>query len=128
MKRMVVAVVLLSATSAWAEWTSIGRGEKWEIYVDLTALHQKGNLVKMWSLWDYPAARLGPKRRKYLSAKELDEYDCDERQSRLLYFSYHFGNMGADPILYENNEPDTGWTPVAPDSWAEVLWKTACNQ
>jgi len=125
---LVLSLLLLTATSAWAEWTQIGTSDNWDAYVDFATIRKKGNMVKMWLLKDYATAQTGAlPGRKFLSSKSLDEYDCEEGQSRTLYFSWHTKSMGGGLINYEFKEP-SGWTPVPPGSWAETFWNIACKQ
>ena len=49
-----ITLLLLSSGPAYAEWVDVGGNESgMTVYVDSDSIRQKGNLVKMWQLYDY---------------------------------------------------------------------------
>jgi hypothetical protein len=129
LKQLIVVVLSLLSTSAWAEWTPVGvnDADTFVIYADMATIGKAGNMVKMWSLIDYKTARRSSTEQVYLSEKSQREYDCLGERLRILYFSWHSGNMGSEEIVYSNAYPRR-WEPVPPGSIGEFLWKTACKQ
>ena len=124
--RKLVVVLLLLSTPAWAEWTLVGGSDTSDIYADLATIRKRGNMVKMWSLYDLKTARpfAGT---PYLSSKDQDEYDCEGQRTRFLSFSVHSANMGGGRTIYSDADPGK-WTPLPLGSVVEALWKIACDQ
>ena len=123
--RKFVVVLLLLSTPAWAEWTLVGGSDISDIYADLATIRKRGNMVKMWSLYDLKTARpfAGT---PYLSSKDQDEYDCDRERSRFLSYSVHSENMGGGRTIYSDTEAGK-WTPLPTGSVVEALWRIACD-
>lgn len=61
-----------------------------------------------------------------VSVRTFDEYDCKEETIRRLHVSAHSGNMGGGEVLHIADAPGK-WSPVAPGTGAEDLWKFACG-
>ena len=121
-------VLLLVSAPAWAAWTHFGDGNdgRFSAYADLATIRKKGNLVKMWLLYDFKTLQGvygGP---HYLSINEQDEFDCDGERYRILYQAKHSGNMAGGEVVYSSADPGL-WTPVAPGSFSETFWKVACK-
>ena len=129
MKGLAVVLFLLTAASARAEWTWISqtKDESADVYVDAATIRKRGNMVKMWSLYDLKAARQAFAGKLYLSSVGQNEYDCDEERTRSLYVSLYSSNMGAGESVLTRSDPDK-WKPVFPGSVLETLWKIACGQ
>ena len=121
---MLLAVVSSSAAAAWVE---VGGNAIATAYADPATIRKNGNRAKMWDLFDLKTARASREGRSYLSTKQQAEYDCKEEQWRMLYFSWHSGNMGIGETVFSYAEPNN-WGPIPPDSWVELLWKFACGK
>lgn len=117
------------SNSTVAEWDYVGETETKEatVYVDYATIRKKGNMVKMWFMFDYKHEQ-GPQGFKFLSTRKQGEFDCDEELFRNLFGSVHSGNMGDGQILHIENNPSLGWQPVAPESVVKVLWVLACGE
>jgi hypothetical protein len=94
------------------------------IYVDPDTIRRKGNMVKMWRLSDFKTIQPGAGT-PFLSSKSQSECDCVEERSRMLAFTWFFGNMGSGKVVYANSD-EGKWEPVEPESIAEAMWKVAC--
>ena len=127
--RFVAMVFLTILTgSAVAGWTVVGKNDEQmlRVYVDESTVRRNGNLVKMWSLRDYKEAQvLGEK--TVLSAKNLDEYDCLNEQTRVLSAYIYSGNMGEGDVVLRVTEA-RNWQPVVPESVGAAKWKVACKK
>ena len=120
---MLLAVVSGSAAAGWVE---VDSDESTTFYIDPTTIQRDGNLVKMWELLDYKAARVRNKV-MYVSSKTQSEYDCKDEQLRTLSLSLHPRNMAGGKSVYGSNVADH-WRPVPPGGAIEVLWKIACGK
>lgn len=128
MKRMLLSVVLvIVSANAIAEWGLLASGEGQDIYVDRSTIRRSGKTVKMWYLFDFwtPQQKFGAV--AYMSRKGQVEYDCQNEQSRQLYFSNHSGSMGGGNTLISQTTTSP-WEPIPPESIVEGFWKIACGR
>lgn len=127
MKQLLLGLMLLvPATAASAEWTRVEYNDNYILYVDRATIRRNGNLVKMWSLVDYKTVKtvVG---QSNLSYKAQEEYDCKEEKSRTLAITWFTGQMGRGTVNHTDNR--TGeWSPIAPESNGEVMWKITCGK
>lgn len=141
MRKVVLALVLAvasgSAAAQWEEWfLPKGNLSQWvvansneavTIYADAATIRRSGNMAQMWDLTDMQAGRNLGERKRSMSFKREQQYDCDKQQVRTLYISWHSGNMGTGEILGSDRKPSS-WRPVLLGTIRERLWKTACGQ
>jgi len=127
-KRLALAVLLaVASSSAAAEWLSLVRDEAQTTYADPSTIRRAGDMVKMWDMYDYTTVQVSTKGKPYRSSKHQYEYDCKGERGRLLFFSYHSGNMGGGAAV-EIQTMHSEWVPVAPGTRFEILWKVACGK
>jgi hypothetical protein len=96
------------------------------MYVDPNTIRRKGDLVKMWHLYDFKTVQT-VEGDSFLSSVDQSEYDCAEERSRKLAYTRFSGNMGNDKPIYSNSD-EGKWIPVAPRSVGLALWKFACGK
>jgi len=122
-----ITLLLLSVGPVYGEWVSLGEDQEgMTTYIDPATIRRKGNLVKMWILFDFRTTQtvLGT---SYLSDKALDEYDCAEERRRTLAFTNFSGNMGSGRVVHRDTDEEK-WEPVDPESIGLILWKLACGK
>lgn len=114
--------------SAMAEWTTV----EWShedggltLYVDYTTIRKEGNKVKMLSLADFEV--IEKDEIDVFSSRTQDEFDCDEKKMRQLYYALYSGSMGSGKMEHANSE-HLKWMSVNPGSMGEALWKIACGK
>ncbi len=68
------------------------------VYVDPDTIRRKGDLVKMWALFDYKTKRtvVGD---SILFMTAQTQYDCAEERQRGLAFTNFSGNMGRGNVV-----------------------------
>jgi len=98
----------------------------YSVYVDPATIRRQGDLVKVWSLFDYKTIQTVAGF-LYLSSKVQREFDCAEEHMRALAGSEFSGNLGSGNVLYHDSDAGT-WEPVAPDSVGQILWTFACRK
>jgi len=126
-KQMAVLIPLLAASgNATAEWVNVASYNSITLYVDSTTIRKKGNMVKMWSLLDLNKSDT-LEGQSYKSIKTQNEFDCKEELNRMLYNSYHTGNMGNGKAFAINSNLGE-MMPVPPNSGNMILWKIACGK
>src|SRR5665647_2349544 len=95
---MLLAVVSSSAT---AEWVGVSGDEAgtFTVYVNPATIRRAdNNKVKMWDLYDYKTGKeIAGK--TFMSVESQSEYDCKEKQQRILYTTTHSENMGRGEIV-----------------------------
>lgn len=128
-KAFLMMLLAVASTSAAAAWFDIGSDKTTTVYADPATIRREGNIAQMWHLLDFKTARIapGPKRYRYLSSKSHNEYDCDVQLTRVLLRSWYSGHMGKGYVVYRSHKHGR-WEPVPPESAAELLWRTACEQ
>ena len=73
------------------------------VYVDPDSIRRKGNLAKMWQLYDYKTVQTVAGD-SLLSMKRFNEYDCTEERTRTLGYTWFSGNMGTGNVVYSTTE------------------------
>lgn len=81
--------------------------------------------MTVWGLVDNKIARQSSPGRQYMSVRAQFRYDCKEERVRMLYRSFHSGNMAKGEID-SSNSYNEDWTPIPPGSLAGALLQFAC--
>lgn len=125
-KAILMVFLAVVSSSAAAKLVEIGSDETITIYADPTTIRKVGNKVIMWEVGDFKTAnKSGGK--SFVSMKKQQEYDCKEKQIRTLHIILYSDNMGKGEVVHTVNKP-RDWEPVAPNSYGEFLWRTACGK
>lgn len=128
----IISIILLTLISscvayptAWFEVRGNDGIGRTTFYVDPTSIRKSGDKAIMWTLIDHSSVQkvVG---NKFLSQKSQEEYKCNAKQVKMLYYSWHSENMGGG--AFTENRPQMDWAPVAPESMGEVMWKLACGK
>lgn len=122
-------MLVLVSKSAAAEWTAIGDGRDFPVtyYLDFKTIDKRGQNVKVWELMDFDTPQeFKGSAWKYLSSRLQIEFNCIERESRILVFYLYEGNMASKDIVYSAKFPTAAWEIVPPDSVTKELWNNAC--
>jgi len=116
---------------AHAEWVevmaNVERGQT--VYVDQETIHRNGELVEMWTMYDYRAAQRAGQD-EYMSRKVQNEFNCAQEVRRMLAVKEYSGNMGNGKVVYEKSSllsAESRWTRVQPGV-GETLLKIACDK
>jgi len=124
--RLAFAVLALLSTSAWGEWTYVTGSDEFDAYVDLTTIRKNAGAASVWLLREYGVAHR-VEGKAFLSSKLQEEYECEQKQSRLLFISWHTGSTGTGEVVATSSQP-TQWRPVVAGSVGQALWKAACGR
>lgn len=141
MRKAILAVLLMvmssGAAAQWeqwfvprsnlSEWTVANQNEAATIYADTATIRRAGSMAYMWDLTDFRAGRVLGGDKLSLSLRKEQEYDCSKQQARILYISWHSGNMGRGQLLGSDRNPGD-WRPILLGTVFERLWKTACEK
>ncbi len=125
---LLITLLLLSSSSAYAEWLRIGENDGSVGWAD-TAIHRSGDMVEMWVLFDYKSIQNSPRSgKRYFSEKAQYEIDCRSERERVIFFTWHAEKMGNGVVVYTGRKP-TDWEPAnSPGSYASTLWRFACGR
>jgi len=129
MTRLFLIIFLfLSSSPVYAEWVELYKlpEDRMTAYVDPETIRRKGNLVKMWQLYDYKTIQT-VESSSYLSSNGQIEFDCAEERTRVLAFTHFSGNMGSGKVVYSYSDEDK-WVPIAPRSGYQRMWEVACEK
>ena len=122
-----IALLVLSSGPAYAEWVLVDANNSGEtVYVDPDTIRRKGDLVKMWALYDFKTIQ-AVWDTSFFSRESQREYDCIEERTRRLALTYFSGNMGSGTVVYSDAD-EQKWEPVQPGSVGEALRKVACDK
>lgn len=130
MKKLLLTLALtFVSTSTLAEWTRVGESDKkggYTAYADLASARKVGDKAKMWALFDYKIVQK-VSGVEFLSEKVRREYDCKEKQMRILAYSLFGWNMESGELIRSYSQPQK-WEAVQPGSIDEMEWKVACGE
>lgn len=130
MKKLLLTCALtFVSTSTLAEWTRVGESDKkggYTAYADLASARKVGDKAKMWALFDYKIVQK-VSGVEFLSEKIRREYDCKEKQMRVLAYSLFGWNMESGELIRSYSQPQK-WEAVQPGSIDEMEWKVACGE
>jgi hypothetical protein len=86
LQAVMLVVLLCTGSSAYAEWELMidDTDHKIKVYSDPSTIRYKGNIVKLWQLYDHHLAQRDAAGNHYASARIQEEFDCVEEISRML--------------------------------------------
>jgi len=125
---LLLTLLVLSSRPVYAGWVLTSGDDEagLTVYVDPDSIRRKGNLVKMWQLYDYKTVQTVAGD-SLLSIKRYNEFDCTEERTRMLAYTWFSGNMASGKVVYSTPD-EQQWEPVVPRTINRTLWKVACNK
>ena len=123
---LVLACYLSSVSDAFAEWQEIGRNATKTVYVDVNTIKITGNKSRIWRLINHNKVIVVPDGTEYRSAKTLQEFDCLNLSSRLVYVVAFKELMGQGKVIAAGYQPVI-WDANVPDSISEEISRYACS-
>jgi hypothetical protein len=119
--------LLLTCGNAAAEWTAVNRGDYIHTpYADKASIHRNGALVRMSGLYDFKRQDFTPDGRGLYSSVVLREYDCAQRQVRLLSVIDFSGRMGAGEAVGTSARVGR-WESIVEGGVDDAFWQVACS-
>jgi hypothetical protein len=108
-------------------WRKVMEDDARAVYASPAPLEKKGDRATIVSLVDLRKATTLGTGKEFLSWETQYEFDCRQRQSRIVAASMYAANMGegevTDSVIYEAPE----WEAIPKGSNGETLWKLACG-
>lgn len=125
---LLLSLLVLSIEPAFAEWILTSGDDEvgLKVYVDQESIRRKGNLAKMWQLFDYKTVQTVAGD-SFLSIKRYNEFDCLEVRTRMLAYTWFLGNMATGKVVY-STPYEQQWEPAVPRTINRALWKVACDK
>ena len=80
-----IACLITLSSSAMAEWVEVSRNSKLTAYADPSSIKKLKDTVRMWDLFDHREVKTETSGKKFMSMKDMTEYDCENKISRILY-------------------------------------------
>ena len=125
---LLFTIIMLGSGPVYAEWVLTSGDDEvgLKVYVDPESIRRKGNLAKMWQLYDYKTVQTVAGD-SLLSFQRHNEYNCAEPRSRMLAYTWFSSNMGRGRVVYKTTE-EQQWERIISGSIDQTLWKVACNK
>jgi len=124
MKKRVLVIALLFASSVWAEWSNIGENDVDTVYVDLQSMHSQGNIRKVLELQDLKQRGKNGE----MSVLIKSEYDCEKGTYRVMAVTTYAGPMAAGKKIFSKTINSKVWISVESAADDETVFDTVCAQ
>jgi len=117
----------LTCSGAMADWDRVYSNDKVVTYADTSSVRRKGNIVRLWSLFDFKAESAYSDGSAYMSIMRETEFNCKDNLQRMVAFSIHSGRMGKGRMIDSGTVPQD-WKPVSKASIAQDMKNFACDR
>ncbi len=128
MKRTLCCLLLMTCSMSWAELEITSGAPEQVVYHDKTTKVRVGNIVKMWTMTDFPEARedgFGD----FLSIKTYDAFDCKKRFHALVQAFFYADKLATGNVIrsLKIKYAELDWLPIKPETVAEEELQIACE-
>jgi hypothetical protein len=72
---------------AYAEWTSVGRFDNGNFYIDKQTMVRKGDQREIWTLMDYRFVQMDGSKNIFRSSRSMMQLQCVEKKARIIHMS-----------------------------------------
>ncbi len=129
MKNFIFALLMLTCLVSRAEWEVTSVASEQVIYHDKQTKKSKGNIVRMWTMADFPEVR-SEDFGNFLSMKTLDAFDCTEKTHALVRAIFYSEKLGTGSVVHsvQIKDKDLEWLEIKPATVAEDELAIACNK
>jgi hypothetical protein len=129
MKNFIFALLMLTCLVSRAEWEVTSVASEQVIYHDKQTKKSKGNIVRMWTMTDFPEVR-SKEFGNFLSMKTLDAFDCNENSHALVRAMFYAEKLGTGEVVHtvQIKEKDLEWLAIKPATVAEDELMIACSK
>lgn len=128
MKRLILTVLMMTCSFAWAKWEIVSLEDKFIYYLDKSTIRKNGVIAKVWSMIDFFELQT-EYGNKYKSQKMLFAYNCLEETFALISMIKYSDSLGEGGAIFSSTikQSDLKWSPIIPETYSEVFWKIACG-
>ena len=88
-----LALLLMSALPAQAEWKRVANGDRAEFYIDPATVRIKGEQREVWSVINYHNPQQLQNGRIFRSMRSLLQLECATHYARGIHGSFYTGDM-----------------------------------
>lgn len=127
---LLIIIVALSNGPVYAEWVGIfftKNAGGYDVYVDPHTVQRKGDLVKMWVLYDYKTRQSATTGITHLSDSIQVEANCTEKLQRRHAYTWWSGNMGDGNVVFTYSG-EGNWIPIQSGTIGHTVWSFACSK
>ena len=116
------------SSCAVADWTAVAGGNNiFSVYADKDSIRRHGANASMSGMYEFRKRDYTPEGKGLFSTVVLREYDCEQRQLRLLSSIDFSGHMGAGSVV-DSSRRAGRWESIVPGGVDEAYWKIACGR
>lgn len=129
-KSILVVSAILSGVMighANADWDRVYSSDKVVTYADTSSIRRKGDIVRLWSLFDFKAENTYNDGSLYASIMRETEFNCKDGLQRMVAFSVHSGKMGKGMMIDSGTTPQD-WKSVSKANIAQEMKAFACDR
>jgi hypothetical protein len=110
------------------EWLSLGRTDKFRVYLDQRSLQRNGDLARVYQLTDFVTAQWVDERTVVGSIRVLVEYDCAQPRLRTVALEAYSEQMGEGRLVNSEQKPDAEWENFASEGTGENVRRMVCGK
>jgi len=128
LKLFFMLLLIVVSNTAMAQWIKVFTSDDNTsvFYAAPSSKQDTGaETAKIWVLNDLNKEQLIDSK-SYLSIISEKEYNCKDMQDRLLYSSYHTGNMGGREVVQSGSD-NKQWAVIKPNTPGAAQWEIACH-
>ncbi len=125
--RVIIAIACFGpVVHAHAEWTSVGKFDRGEFFIDRSTIVSKGAQREVWSVMNYRSPQMDSKGHVFRSTRSLLQVHCETRHARAIHSSFHTGDMLRGTEVYRMGTlPD--WEAVPDGSPMQRILDLVCR-
>ena len=131
MKKIILTTLMVllagGSVSALADWVRVSGNDKVTAYADPATMRKRGNIVKIWSLFDFKDENIYTDGSPYLSVVRETEFNCKDNVQHMLSYSIYSANMTRGRVVDKGGEPQD-WKTVSPSNMAIAMREFACKK
>ncbi len=119
---------MMTCPMTWAEWEITSGAPEQVVYHDKTTKLRKGNIVKMWTMTDFPEVK-EDEFGNFLSIKTYDAFDCREKFHALVQAFFFADKLATGTVIHslKIKDAELDWLPIKPETVAEEELRIACK-
>lgn len=126
MKRLLPAILLLTALHAHADFVKYHEDDEMVSYLDAASITREGRELRMWTIDDYKQTQTDIPNKPYRSVKSHWTFDCAKRLSDVMAALYYMEGMAQGESIHAGAVSERQWDKVTPGTVGELAFKVAC--
>jgi hypothetical protein len=111
-----------------SEWISLGRTDRFRVYLDQRSAQRDGDLTRVYQLTDFVTAQWVDERTVVGSIRALVEYDCTQPRLRTIALEAYSEQMGEGQLVTREQNPEAAWENIPSEGTGENVRKMVCKK